>query len=471
VSNAQWKSGGITLGSQLVAQCVRFAGNIWLARLLDESQFGINTLLVTITTGLVLLSDLGIAPAIIRSQRDDDTFLHTAFTLNFVRGVVLFGIGSALAVVFAFAYEQPSLMWWVPLACAQVVISGLESMNLYVALRRQQVVSAAVIDIVSQVAGLLTSVAVAYATRSVGALVAAALLSALVRTIATHQLAGPRMRFAWDADARVDLLHFGRWVLLSTALTFVAQRFDVFALGKLQGFALLGVYGLATQIVMVPWSMTLQLGSRLLLPVLAEAERTSRAHMHQELHRVRALCMPVGALLFCGAATTAPLFFELLYKPNFHDAGWLTQLLLLPAWWVVLQELSTRPLLAMSEVRSLAMINAVRVVVSISATMIGFQQAGFHGFVVGSMVGAASGVIMALVVMHRRGFRTTWLDLRAAVVMAVFLLALWLCSPSVAQQLPSMLATRGIASVLLGAPVCAAIAYVVWQRRRSNKHT
>jgi O-antigen/teichoic acid export membrane protein len=461
------RSVSITLVAQLVSQVLRFGGNIVLARMLDQSQFGLNTMIVAVTTGLYLLSDVGIGPAILRSRREDNDFVHTAFTLNAARGLMLFVTGSLLSVVLASAYDEPSLRMWVPLACVQVLISGLDSTNLWSALRRGNPNPMAIIDIVAQVIGLTVAMVVAWHWRNVSALIAAALMASLVRMVGSHLLAGPRPRLHIDSDARREIFSFGKWVLLSTSFGFLAQRFDVFAIGRLNGFAILGVYGIASQVVMVPWSMTLQLGANLMTPALAAAERQSRDHLLAELVRMRALLLPLGALLFVGAATTAPLFFTLAYKPAFHEAGRMTQFLLLPAWWVVLQELATRPLVAISDSKTLAMINGVRVVTTVVATLIGSSWAGFWGFLVGGMMGSAVGLLVAQAWMHKRGLAALRTDFSAALMMTVVMAAMWFVAPALQAQLPAN-CPAGVASVVLGVPVCILLLVRVRQAMRSR---
>jgi O-antigen/teichoic acid export membrane protein len=467
------RSASTTLVAQLVSQSLRFGGSIVLARMLDQSQFGLNAMIVAVTTGLYLLSDVGIGASILRSKRDDDAFLHTAFTLNVMRGVLLFFVGTLLSLLLAPAYDEPSLRWWVPLACVQVLLSGMESTKLWTALRSGNPLPMAIIDVVSQVLGLVAATVVAWHTGSVLALITAALVSALVRLVSSHLLPGPTPRLLIDSDARREIFSFGKWVLLSTAFGFVAQRFDVFAIGKLNGFALLGVYGLASQVVMVPWSMTLQLGANLLTPALAAAERSSREELRAELVRTRAWLLPVGALLFVGAATTAPLFFSLAYKPAFHDAGRMVQVLLLPAWWVVLQELATRPLVAISDSRGLAIINGVRVGVTVVTTLVGSSLAGFWGFLGGGVVGNGLGFLFAQWFMHRRALATLRTDLWSAGVMAVVMIMLWWGGPMLAVRLVRMLPVQwpaeGLATLVMGGPLCLLLVGWVWTAAQARR--
>ena len=54
-------------------------------------------------------------------------------------------------------------------------------------------------------------------------------------------MAARRKPDRWDPEARKSLLRFGRWIFLSTALSFVAMQIDRLTLGRLIDPAALGI--------------------------------------------------------------------------------------------------------------------------------------------------------------------------------------------------------------------------------------
>ena len=56
---------------------------------------------------------------------------------------------------------------------------------------------------------------------------------------------GRRNRFRLEREAALSMLRFGRWIFLSTALTFVASEGDRLLMGKLLTMEELGVYNIA----------------------------------------------------------------------------------------------------------------------------------------------------------------------------------------------------------------------------------
>ena len=90
-----------------------FLGNhLILTRLLFPELFGLMALVNTFIQGLILFSDIGIKPSIIRSPRGDDpTFFNTAWTLQVIRGFGLW-IGCCLiAWPVSQFYDNEQLVW------------------------------------------------------------------------------------------------------------------------------------------------------------------------------------------------------------------------------------------------------------------------------------------------------------------------------------------------------------------------
>lgn len=415
-----------SLGGQLVSQVLRLASNLLLTRLLDPDAFGLMAIVLAVTTGLQLISDVGIWQAIVRSPRGDEPdFQNTAWTLTALRGIGLFAIGCLVAWPAAEFYGRAELLWLLPLCTFQAFIQGLESTKMALAVRKLMVGRVIIIDIATQVVALSVSLPVGYLTRSVLALVVASLVSVLVRTLLSHLFVpGARNRLRWDKSALQEIFSFGGWIFVSTLLYFVGTRWDVFALGKLESMAVVGVYGLAQMITQVPVVMGEKVAGFVLMPALAERFRDAPHELAGDVRRARLILYPAAAILFLGAAMTAPAFFDLLYRDVYADAGWMTQLLVLVGWCSFLQDSSSRAVLALGDSRSLAVANAVRLIATIALTSLGFQLGdhGMHaliGFMLGNACGSLVGAIGISIALGRHGVPVLGLDLAATAAFVV----------------------------------------------------
>jgi O-antigen/teichoic acid export membrane protein len=394
------------------SQVLRLGSNLVLTRLLFPEAFGVMALVRMLLNGLHMLSDVGIQPSIIQHARGDDTsFLNTAWTLQVARGLLLWMISIAIAFPFARFYEEPQLETLVPATLLAAVISGLNSTKLVTLNRQIQLGRLVLIDLVSQLAAIAAMILHAWWYRSVWALVIGALVQSGVKLLLSHvAVPGPVNRFAWDAAAVRDILSFGKWIFLSTLITFLAMRLDVVLLGKLAPMDELGVYSIAVLLGAVPRQVADRVAGLVLLPALAAAARENHEALVRSFKRARRSVLPLGALAFLGAALLAPAFFVLLYDSRYHAAGWMAQLIMVHAWFSYLQETSSRALLAVGDARALAVSNAVKLVATGAGCMIGMVVAEITGFMIGLGLGALAGHLVVIVSLMRHGVRSALPD-------------------------------------------------------------
>jgi O-antigen/teichoic acid export membrane protein len=419
----------LALVGQLVSQLLRFASSIVLARFLPETAFGVNAILSSVTLGLWMITDVGIPASIVRSGRNDDAFVHTAWTLSLVRGAVLLGLGLVLGPPLAALYGEPGLVWLLPLSSLMIFFVAAESTRIYSAQRDLQPGRVILLEVLAQAISLGVSIPVAIATGHVIAFVAGAVVSGFVKFLLSHLILGARMRIAWERESLREIFSFGRWVFLSTLFAYVAIRWDIFALGRLEGMALLGVYGVANQITSVPHQMTVHATGLVLTPVLADAWRHAGGDRGGDvsafatrLREARRGYLPVALLLFLGAATTAPAFFVVAYKAGFHAAGVMAQALMIQAFLDFQQEASSRALVARGDGRGLALSNALRLIATIVSTYVGLSLFGFWGFVQGNVVGGLVGVVIVGLRLRAQGMVGALADdLKAFAVFLVLL--------------------------------------------------
>lgn len=406
---------------QLGSQILRLGSNLILTRLLIPEAFGLMAIVLAVTTGLQLISDVGIWTSIVRSPRGDERdYQDTAWTLSLLRGVGLFAIGCAAAWPASLFYGRAELLWLLPIVTFQAVVGGIESTKSAVANRNLEVGRLITMEVVSQAVALCVSLPVAWYTRSVVALVAASMAAVVTRTLMSHFfIPGPRNRLRWEPSSLKEILSFGSWIFVSTLLFFAGTRWDVFALGRLEGMTLLGVYGLAQMITAVPSQIGERVTGFVLMPALAERFRAAPAELANDVKTARGILLPAAAVLFLGAAMTAPAFFHALYLDAYRDAGWMTQLLVLAAWCAFLQESSTRALQALGDSRSMAAANLVRLLVTIAGTAVGFELASLVGFIIGGAFGSLAGALFVNYALWKHGVNVMLLDLAATAVFIV----------------------------------------------------
>jgi O-antigen/teichoic acid export membrane protein len=323
----------ITVASYAASTVVRVGANLVVTRLLVPEQFGLMALVNVFLIGLQLFSDIGVGPNVIQSRRGEEpVFLNTAWTIQVIRGLMLWGVAAAIAWPLARFYHHPQLLALLPVAGIAAAIGGLESTRLFTQNRRLAMGRLAALELATQAVGVTVMIAAAWATRSVWALVASALCASAAKTLLSHTLLpGERNRPAWDPEARAAIFDFGRWIVLSTAVMFLASRSDQLILAKLVTAEQLGLYAIAVNLAGMPYQIIGQLANRIFYPVVAQSVRRGPEET-AAIWRSRTRLLVVMAPLVAMGVALAPPVVSLVYPPAYHAVGPLTSLLAIGTW-------------------------------------------------------------------------------------------------------------------------------------------
>ena len=377
-----------TMGGYALSQVFRLGSSIILARVLFPAVFGEVALVYTITTALQLFSDVGIGPAIIQHPRGETPkFLNTAWTLGVIRGVLIWIASWVVALPAAWFYDQPNLRWLIPVAALGAISNGFEAPAIFLARRRIKLERLTVMEVLSQVLGSIVTISLAlglrwawgpHDPRAVWAVVIGGLVNWCVRLAFTYlAMPGPSPRFEFDRDSLRALYRFGRWIFLATLLTFLAGPADRLIFGKLIPLTLLGVYGIAANLAMLPTEAVSRLGSAVVFPALSRV--AERGDFPQLFHRIRLPLVVGGAMLVTGVIAAGPSLVKILYDPRYADAGWILQYLGAMSWFQILESVNGAALLAKGRSDWTAAGNASKLAGMCLFIPLGFYLRGFPG--------------------------------------------------------------------------------------------
>jgi len=374
-----------TLTGYGARQVVRFGSNLILTRLLTPDIFGLMALGNTFIIGLEMFSDIGVQPSVVRSPRGEDpSFYNTAWTLQVFRGFGLTLCCGAIAYPVARFYDTPELLWVVPLLGLTASIRGFKSTALFVRNRRMDVGPIVRLNLVVQIVIVSTMAIWAWWNPTIWALIVGNWLGAGLHVAASHRLndLAPN-RFAWEAEARKELLNFGRWIFISTALTFLASQADRLLLGRLLTLEQLGVYGIAFFLATSPVQIVNRMSNSIVFPAISQlANSISRQELRAKLLNKREpllLACAFGLSLLIGFGDLAVGF---LYDDRYRDAEWMLPLLSFGIWPVMLEQSVSGALLAYGKSNYIALATGLKFAYMLVALPLGFAVGGMPGAIV-----------------------------------------------------------------------------------------
>ena len=363
-----------------------------------------------------MLSDLGIEPSIVQHKRGEDPrFLNTAFTIQVVRGVFLFGAAYACTPIVVWLAGDPSVdvASLVPLAAATAIIFGFIPTKVWLLHRHLDLKRIAILEVVSFSVAMVTMIALASVTPMTWVLIFGGVLKDFVKVLmGTFWLRGSYNRLDWEPEAARDIIHFGKWIFLSTLITFLAERMTILVLPKLTNIAVLGVFAQGNKFAALSSVVAGPVVGQVMLPALAEAARSDRASLVSAFRTSRETILRFMTFTTLGIALCVPVFIRLAYDDRYVDAGWMTQLTLIGAWFNFLHFAWSKAVLAIGNSRPLAISYAVKFVATFGATVGGFHVLGVPGLLIGAGVGSFTGHVVILVALQLNGLPAWGLDIK-----------------------------------------------------------
>ena len=409
-------AGAWTVGAYGAEAAIRLLTSLIMTRLLFPEAFGLMAIVSTIPAALAMLSDTGIRSSIVRHRGNlDADFLRTAWTVQCIRGVILWGIMLILSALLTLqpirqlipagsALANPLLPWLLATTGSVLVLGGLESVNLYVQERNIRMGPLAVRTIASKIAPVPFMIILAYMFHSVWALVIGSLISQLVALAASHIFVpGDKMRFRWHAEVARSLLMDGKWIALSSANNVLTSQGDRLILSAMMTSSQLGFYSIAWLLLESFRALLLSLHTRLTLPVLSELYRNRQEATITHYYRYR---RPIELAAFTAAGglwIVGPSLVSSLYGSRYSDAGDILKvlsigMLALPYGMIV------ETFLAKGQLRIFSLLSIFNSVSFIVAVFIGYAVAGIQGVIWGLTLFRWPQIICATALAYRRNW-------------------------------------------------------------------
>ena len=292
---------------------------LFLARLLDPTAFGILGIALVTRSALRRLTKLGLDTALIQRREDDvDAYLDTVWTVEVARGVAL---GAALylaaAPVSSF-FGEPLVADILRVFALLPLIEGVQNPGVVYFVKDLEFDKDVAYNFSGRVAFVLVGVGYGYATRSVWALVFAAIASQTVSTAASYLVHSYRPRPRFDRAAAAELFDYGKWVFGSEGLMFLINEGDDAFVGWALGSYALGVYQLSYRISNAATTEITHPIQRVAFPAYSKVQGNVNALRRGYFTTVRLITL-VSFPASAGIAVVAPLFVPVVLGPGWGD--------------------------------------------------------------------------------------------------------------------------------------------------------
>lgn len=328
VRGGAWSTIGFGASSAL-----RLCSNLILVRFIAPDAFGLMAVALSLVIWLGMMTDLGINASVIREKEGEtQDFINVAWTVQFIRNIIIAAILCIAAAALFLARDidwlpansayrdaaMPPLILFVSLS---TVIGSLQTLGAAICNRHLDFKRLVPIEIATQIVGSGVTVAFAVAGAGVWSLAYGMIANSATMAAATYLLGGRPSRLSLDPVHRRTIINYGKWILVSSFLSFILLKGDTLIFGGLVDKELLGFYAVAGTWVMALQGFIGMMMKRLFYPIFAEIHRERPEDMNRIYAKTRDLVDLCISFAFVGAAFAGNFLVGLIYPDSYASVG------------------------------------------------------------------------------------------------------------------------------------------------------
>lgn len=290
--------------SRGIIQVISFASTIFVARILQPSDYGIMALATIFTGVLLLISEVGLGAAVMQFRDLSEGELNLCFWFTVVFSLISYGALFIASPYIAEWFAVPALelvLRWLglvmPIEAVHIVPDGI----LRKLLEFEKISRA---DLISTAMTIPVVFSLAWLGYGVWALVAASLAKSGIRTLVTLNLLRWCPGISIDTGRARVIMHFSLGIFGSNTLYSLYEQSDSFILGKIAGERTLGLFTMAKDLALLPVTRIAAVVNQLMVPLMAELQ-AKPAEMSAYLLRVMRLVAAIVIPISVGFALVA----------------------------------------------------------------------------------------------------------------------------------------------------------------------
>jgi PST family polysaccharide transporter len=241
----------IDRGVVLVALIVRLS---ILGRLLTPADFGVFSIILATQALFRPIIELGLGPAYVQRPTLEPYTGNVFFYVNTACGVLNSIVLISLAPLLSWYYEKPVLLGLMLFYSTSALIGSLGWQPRAHLMREKRFLSVMFANVLSQIAGVLVSIVMAYKGFAVWALCTGPVVSSVAASATLFMLGGQRYRIPSlrQIISTMDSIRFGIMVTLTRMINDLQISLDKLIIGKVFGDAALGGYAKSSQLAAMP---------------------------------------------------------------------------------------------------------------------------------------------------------------------------------------------------------------------------
>lgn len=310
VRSAKWN-----IAPTLARHASLLVGMLVTARFVSPEEFGAVAIAASATTLFTLLSQFGVAQAIIGAKDEEEEMVDSLFTTSLLLAACLYLFVHLAAQPVAAFYGNPRLAGLMRVTGLGLIVSLAGAVPLALLQRRLDYRSQAISGFVTSLVGLAAVLPLALSGAGAWTLIVPNLMGSMVGGAYAWFASGYRPRPRLAVSRLSGALNFGASAFVSNLSNFLCNSAVPFVMGKAWSSDRLGLYTFAHNKQGIVFDTIASQATTSLFPILSKVSgdipRVRAAHLRL-LRAALHVLPPIHIALIFGA----PYFFPILFGPR-----------------------------------------------------------------------------------------------------------------------------------------------------------
>lgn len=317
VKSVKWNA--IATGVTMLVQIFQLA---ILTHLLEKSDFGIVAIASMIISFTDIFSEMGIAVALIHKQDISQDEYSSVYWLNIFVSIIICLLTILLAPIVADFYDEPILKTIIMWFSLKILFNAFGKMFYTIRIKNLDFAFISKVRIISAIIGGALTIFLAYKGFGVMSLVYGQLFGVGINQLvfALSGLSENRIKFHFSFKEVRPFLNIGIFQLGTQMLDFVAGRLDVFLIGKFCSMADLGVYNIAKDLIIKPYSIINTVSSSVFSATFAKMQ-DNISRLIDSFRKIIRMTSIIAIIVYTSLFILADLVVSILYAPQFSEVA------------------------------------------------------------------------------------------------------------------------------------------------------
>lgn len=240
------------LGLQVLQRSLALVRTLILARILAPEDFGLFALASIMIVAFEVFTRTGFEDALIHFRDKWESYLHTSYWIQVLRGGLLAILCLFLAPILGKIFHERAVVEVAQFMALTQLVRGFRSIGIVLLRREMNFKRESQFNLIFVVVSFIATIGFSLYLKDVWGMVYGFFAGEAAATIVSFYFHPYRPRFEFRMERAASLWNYGVWLFLSGIVSFLALNLDKIFIGRFLNAETLGIYYMAFYLANLP---------------------------------------------------------------------------------------------------------------------------------------------------------------------------------------------------------------------------